>query len=167
MEPQKYFSNAIWSMTQREREQSAGAQRAGPANLHFASASVDNRHRSQDVMRLNGKIEGARTVAARQESIALCVEAACHPMRNQASVSGENHDLSFEQLRVELRADQQHILGPNRRQHTASRDPQPNLASCAQTIRDYLATDPIELRLPGSGGLVVGQENFTTRVHCP
>ncbi len=166
MEPQKYFSNAIRSMTQREREQSAGARRAGPANLHFASTSVDSRHRSQDVTRLNGKIEGARTVAARQDSIALCVEAACHPMRNQASVSGENHDLSLQQLRV-LRADQQHILGPNRRQHTASRDPQPNLAPCAQTIRDYLATDPIELRLPGSGGLVVGQENLTTRVHCP
>ncbi len=167
MEPQKYFSNAIRSMTQREREQSAGARRAGPANLHFASTSVDSRHRSQDVTRLNGKIEGARTVAARQDSIALCVEAACHPMRNQASVSGENHDLSLQQLRVNLRAYQQHILGPNRRQHTASRDPQPNLAPGAQTIRDYLATDPIELRLPGSGGLVVGQENLTTRVHCP
>ncbi len=167
MEPQKYFSNAIRSMTQREREQSAGARRAGPANLHFASTSVDSRHRSQDVMRLNGKIEGARTVTARQESIARCVKAACHAMRNQASVSGENHDLSLQQLRVNLRAYQQHILGPNRRQHTASRDPQPNLAPCAQTIRDYLATDPIELRLPGSGGLVVGQENLTTRVHCP
>ncbi|MGA8792787.1 MAG: hypothetical protein WB498_07670 [Candidatus Binatus sp.] len=167
MEPQKYFSNAIWSMTQREREQSAGARRVGPANPHFASTSVDSRHRSQDVMRLYGKIEGARTVAARQESIALCVEAACHPMRNQASVSGENHDLSLEQLRVDLRADQQHILGPNRRQHAASRYPQPNLAPCAQTIRDYLATDPIELRLPGSGRLIAAQENLTTRVQIP
>ena len=83
-------------MTQREREQSAGERRAGLANLYFASASVDSRHRSQDVMRRNRKIEGARAVTARQKSIALGVKAACHAMRNQASVSGENHHLSLE-----------------------------------------------------------------------
>jgi hypothetical protein len=70
-------------------------------------------------------------------------------------------------LRVGFRADQQHILGPNRRQHAASRDPQPDLAPCAQTIRDYLATDPIKLRLPGSIRLVGNQEFFTTRVQIP
>ncbi len=95
MEPQKQFSNAVRSMTQREREQARRERRAGLANLHFASTSVDSRHRSQDVMRRNGKIEGARAVAARQDSIAVCVKAACHAMRNQASVSGEDHDRSL------------------------------------------------------------------------
>lgn len=85
MEPQKYSSNAIWSVTQREREQS---RRLSGANRHFAVATHNCGYQTENFSLDNRRIASGQRVTTRFKPGDCCVQTADNAMRNQAAASG-------------------------------------------------------------------------------